>query len=216
MKMSPWTYFRRTYLPYIFAYTAKWCARIIFWTCRKEIQGLDNLLQTAKDHPCILMLWHNNLIIAPEVLYNYANTFVYSAFISNSRDGEPLAILAQSYRQGRALRVPHNQRHTALHAMISRLKEQKEIMVITPDGPRGPKHVVKPGVALAAKASGAHIVPFMWSASSLWRLNTWDAMKIPKPFSKITVNFGTPRLLEEHLSEQEAVSICADMLSNGK
>lgn len=206
MKFAPITYFNRNILPYIIAYTAKWTARIILWTCKKEVHGIDTFVKTAKTNPCILMLWHNNMIIAPEILYWNAPSLIYSAFISNSRDGKPLALLAESYRQGRAQRVPHNQRHAALHTMIQRLRDHKEVAIITPDGPRGPKHVLKPGVALAAKASGAHVVPFTWTASSHWELPTWDAMKVPKPFSHVIVHLGEPFLIDQHDSEETAIA----------
>lgn len=213
MSLSPMRYFRKNILPYIIAYTAKWCMRVIFWTCKKEVHGLDAFVKTAKEHPCILMLWHNNLIIVPEIVHTFANQYIFTAFISNSRDGEPLAILTNSYRIGRVLRVPHNQRHAALHAMISRLRDHKEIIVVTPDGPRGPKYVVKPGIVMAAKATGAHVVPFEWIASKHWELGTWDAMKIPKPFSKIVVTFGEAIVLGDEVKEEEALEVLQKALA---
>lgn len=210
MKFAPWSYFKRNIFPYILAYSVKWTLKIILWTCKKEIRGLDTFIKTGKAHPCILMLWHNNLVIAPEILNSFAPNFLYAAFISNSRDGEPLAILTESYILGRAQRVPHNNRHAALHAMINTLREQNEIAVITPDGPRGPKYVLKPGVVMAAKAADAYVVPFRWTASKLWELNTWDGMKIPKPFSQITVTFD-PAI---HLPQEQSQEVSIDLLSN--
>ena len=52
-------------------------AEIIFWTCKKEVHGLDAFVKTAKEHPCILMLWHNNLIIVPEIVHTFANQFIF-------------------------------------------------------------------------------------------------------------------------------------------
>ena len=103
--------------------------------------------------------------------------------------------------------MPHNQRHAALHAMISRLRDHKEIIVVTPDGPRGPKYVVKPGIVMAAKATGAHWCPSSWTASKHWELGTWDAMKIPKPFSKIVVTFGEAIVLGEEVKEEVALEV---------
>lgn len=145
------------------------------------------------------MLWHSKLILISEILNSNAAQFIYTAFISKSRDGDPLACLAESYPSGRAMRVPHNARHHALSQMIHSIKEKGEIIIITPDGPRGPKHIVKPGVILAARETEAYIFPFSWKAQRYWQLKTWDQMKIPKPFTKIDVSFGNPvRLPKDH------------------
>ena len=39
------------------------------------------------------------------------------------------------------------------------------------------------------------IVPITANASAEWRLPTWDRMRIPKPFARVHVVFGTPILL---------------------
>lgn len=186
---------KRYWLPYIFAYSAKIAIRLLVKSCKVKIQGLNTFIKTAEKKPCMLMLWHNRLIIIPEILNSNASQFIYTAFISKSRDGDPLAFLAESYTNGRALRVPHNTRHLALSQMIESLKEKNEIIIITPDGPRGPRFVVKPGIVLAAKETGASIFPLSWNAKRYWQLNTWDHMKIPKPFTTIHVVFGEPILI---------------------
>lgn len=184
--------FKHRWLPYIIAYTAKHSLRLILRTCRLEVHGLADFVATAQTSPCIVMLWHNTLPAIPEILYKFAPQFTYTAFISKSRDGEPLALLTESYKIGRALRVPHNARHHALNTMIHHLKNRREVMIITPDGPRGPRYVMKPGISLAAREAAAKIVPFSWQSDRCWILNTWDQMRIPKPFSKLKITFGTP------------------------
>lgn len=197
---------KRRWLPYLIAYSAKISMRLLLCTCRVRIRGLDAFTETAKNSPCILMLWHNRLVVVSEILNAYTSRFVYTAFISKSRDGDPLARLAESYSRGKALRVPHNARHRALHQMIGALKEKKEIVLITPDGPRGPRHVVKPGIIVAAKEAKAQIVPFSWQAKRFWQLNTWDQMKIPKPFTTVNIAFGPAIALQgsEEDFEKEA------------
>jgi lysophospholipid acyltransferase (LPLAT)-like uncharacterized protein len=63
-------------------------------------------------------------------------------------------------------------------------------MVITPDGPKGPREVVKSGVAHLAILSGAPVMPLAVHPSSYWRLKSWDQMIIPKPFSKVSIKSG--------------------------
>lgn len=177
-------------MPYIIAYFGKYLVRLILFTCRVRVQGLQEFVHIAEKHQCILMLWHDRLVIVAEILRKNVPQFIYTAFISKSCDGEALAIFSLSYRFGRVIRVSHCARHLALTQVIHNLKENREIMIMTPDGPKGPRHVVKPGIALASKESDAKIIPFSWSADKYWSLSTWDKMMIPKPFSKICVHFG--------------------------
>lgn len=189
---SSWQSFKRRWFPKLFAWTAKALVKAILATCRKNVHGIERFVATAGSNPCLLMLWHNKLVIISEILNASASQFIYTAFISKSRDGDPLAALAESYKAGRALRVPHNGRHLALGQMIGELKNRSSIYIITPDGPRGPALSVKPGTALAARESSAMIVPFTWHSDRFWELNTWDKMQIPKPFSTIDIYFGEP------------------------
>ncbi|HEV8052019.1 MAG TPA: DUF374 domain-containing protein [Parachlamydiaceae bacterium] len=192
MLKKSWLHVKRRWLPYLLAYSAKIVIRAVVKTCRIQIKGLQTFIETAEKQPCILMLWHNKLVLVSEILNSHASQFIYTAFISKSRDGDPLAILAESYSIGRVLRVPHNARHLALNQLIDSLKNKGEIIVITPDGPRGPPLVVKPGIILAARESEASVIPFSWQAKHFWQLKTWDRMKIPKPFTTIDVVFGKP------------------------
>lgn len=182
----------RKFVPYVLAYLAKLTMKFIFFTCRVEIKGLEHFIRAAERERCILMLWHNRLGLVPEILLRYAPQFQYVAFVSNSRDGEVLSILTHSYAAGRAIRVPSHIRHHALKVSIDCLKAGKEVLIFTPDGPRGPRYRVKAGISLAARSASAHVIPLTWKASRFWRLKTWDGFILPKPFSRLQVELGEP------------------------
>jgi lysophospholipid acyltransferase (LPLAT)-like uncharacterized protein len=216
-------------LPHIIVYFAKMAMRVLLFTCKVEIEGLDQFVKTAKKERCMITLWHNRLAIMPEILKKYASQFVYCAFISKSRDGELLAILAKSYTMGRTLRVSHNHRRKALNDLINQLKKGEEIMVVTPDGPRGPRYQVKAGAVIAAKEAEASIIPVSWSSSRFFQLKSWDKLMLPKPFSKIIVVFGDPlnldkdsNLVGEHKSLLKQsllhldIQVCAAVSSNSE
>jgi lysophospholipid acyltransferase (LPLAT)-like uncharacterized protein len=192
MLKHQWKKIKRGLLSYSYAYVGKYLLRVLFWTCRTKIEGIERFVKHASEEKCILMLWHNRLSMVAEILNKHAPQFIYTAFISKSRDGEPLAILASSYKSGKTIRVPHNARHRALKQVIVSLKTHQEVIVITPDGPRGPRYQVKPGIALAAKETQATIVPFSWKADRYWELKTWDGLRFPKPFANIQVVLGEP------------------------
>lgn len=90
---------------------------------------------------------------------------------------------------------------------------------ITVDGPKGPRRKVKLGILIIAQKTGAHILPITASYNNCWEFNSWDRFKIPKPFSKIAINYGTvyhlknaqgdltedALLLEEHINRTENI-----------
>ena len=77
----------------------------------------------------------------------------------------------------------------ALLGLKSQL-EQGNLVAFTIDGPRGPKYVAKPGPVLLSRASAFPMAAFYVALSHAWVLNTWDALLIPKPFSKALVRFS--------------------------
>lgn len=60
------------------------------------------------------------------------------------------------------------------------------------DGPTGPIGKVKPGIIKMALETNATIVPFYTFADKAWFFNSWDRFMLPKPFSKVTILFGSP------------------------
>jgi lysophospholipid acyltransferase (LPLAT)-like uncharacterized protein len=79
----------------------------------------------------------------------------------------------------------------ALRGMLRAARAGRNI-VFTPDGPRGPAGVVKDGVIFTAQAAGLPIVPMGFAAKKYKRLNSWDRMVIPMPFSKGVIVYGEP------------------------
>jgi lysophospholipid acyltransferase (LPLAT)-like uncharacterized protein len=181
---------KQKWVSYLLARVVKVSIKALLFTCRIQVSGMDHFVKAASNNKCILMLWHNRLTLVAEIMTRYAPQFKYAAVISNSRDAEILASYTNSFSVGRTIRVPHNARAKVLQTMVKQLKTGNEVIIITPDGPRGPAMKVKPGVAFAAKEASANIIPFSWNASSVWRFKTWDKLMLPKPFSTITVKLG--------------------------
>ena len=123
---------------YCIAKIGKAITQLLFWTCRLEIEGLEQFCQIARSGKCMVMLWHNRLALAPSILYRFTPQFIFAALISASRDGDMLTTVVKSYKQGRVIKVPHQARYQALKELIRSIEEEKQIVIITPDGPRGP------------------------------------------------------------------------------
>ncbi|MGH7701883.1 MAG: glycosyltransferase N-terminal domain-containing protein, partial [Gemmatimonadales bacterium] len=65
-------------------------------------------------------------------------------------------------------------------------------VAFTPDGPRGPRRELKPGVVVAAQRGPGVIVPLHAEAARAWRLGSWDHFMVPKPFSRVAIVYGAP------------------------
>ena len=162
-------------------------------TLRVEVVGAENLAQAAAEGPSVLMLWHNRLLLSLYCMQEHGRHLKFAAVISNSRDGGLLTgVLDRLKPMMRAIRVPAAAKHRALKEMLDVLKENKRVLVVTPDGPRGPLYKTKPGALVAAEATGAKIVLMTWTCNRYWTLGSWDHLMIPKPFSKIRIVYGQP------------------------
>lgn len=192
---------------FLIARTSKFLMSLLLRTCRIHVEGVDHFLKIADREKCMLILWHNRLAIIPFILNRYTPNRFYAAVISGSRDGELLNAIVQSFKYGRSIKVPHQARFQALQEMIRNVEEKRHIVVITPDGPRGPKYQVKQGVAIAALETKAYLVTIDWTANRFWEFNTWDRLRLPKPFTTISCKFLPPFRLEDSLSLEEAKTL---------
>ena len=63
-------------------------------------------------------------------------------------------------------------------------------VVITPDGPRGPRRQAAPGVAQLAALSGAPVLPIGAQTTQRRVLGSWDRMVLPLPFGRGVIVCG--------------------------
>ncbi len=135
----------------------------------------------------ILCLWHNAIFYFLPVL----GPLGYAGMISRSRDGDDVAWIAERFGLKPVRGSPKEGGSSALREMLRLLAEGRHV-VITPDGPTGPRYALKPGVTALARKRGVPIVPLAFSAPRRWEFNTWDRMKVPKPFSRTVILAGPP------------------------
>jgi hypothetical protein len=109
--------------------------------------------------------------------------------VSRSFDGEYIARTIERFGFAAVRGSSSRGGATALLGLQTQL-ERNNPVVFTIDGPRGPKYIAKPGAVLLSRASTVPISAFYVALSDAWVLNTWDALMIPKPFSKALVRFS--------------------------
>jgi lysophospholipid acyltransferase (LPLAT)-like uncharacterized protein len=77
-------------------------------------------------------------------------------------------------------------------------------IVITPDGPRGPRRKMKPGAVYVATQTGRPISAGAYACRRAWRIPAdWTDFVIPKPFTTIYVVTGTPFYVPPDLTRDQ-------------
>jgi lysophospholipid acyltransferase (LPLAT)-like uncharacterized protein len=81
-------------------------------------------------------------------------------------------------------------------------------IVMTPDGPRGPRRTTKPGVIYIASRSGRSIVPTAFAAVRAWEIpGSWTTLSIPKPFTTVYALSAPPIAISNEASDDELAEI---------
>jgi lysophospholipid acyltransferase (LPLAT)-like uncharacterized protein len=89
----------------------------------------------------------------------------------------------------RSVRGSSGRRGTSAINELQEKLERGANVAITPDGPRGPAKKFKNGVSVLALRSKADVFLIAIKYKNFWTLNTWDKFCIPKPFSKVIVDY---------------------------
>jgi len=145
----------------------------------------------AKKKPFVFALWHGELL--PLVMWHRFQGV--KILISEHRDGEMIARIINRFGFPAIRGSTTRGGARALLAMCDWLASGGEVAV-TPDGPRGPARTFASGAIVAAHRVGAPIVAVGVSASSAWRLRSWDGFMIPKPFARVVVAYSDPIYVE--------------------
>ena len=166
-------------------WTGYWFIRLIGPTLRVPISFEDGAQQTLDQHPLIGSFWHSCLIPATYICRNLG----VRVMSSNSYDGEYMGRIIHQFG---FVAVKGSSSRNAVRALLGLCRALADgwTVAFTLDGPRGPRHKVKPGPVALARSSGVPLTMFHAAVDKAWVLNTWDRLMIPVPFSRVLVRFG--------------------------
>ena len=80
-------------------------------------------------------------------------------------------------------------------ALFRLLRNDGRHITITPDGPRGPRRTMSPGVIYLASRLGIPIVCTGYGYHRAWRARSWDQFAIPRALTRGRAIFGPPLLV---------------------
>ena len=163
-----------------------WLVRLWIFTLRYRIVDRAGVLESPPEKPLLWVFWHNKLFVMPHLFERYFPGRLGAALASASKDGEIISAFLERFGI-RAIRGSSSRGGGRALIEMKRAIEAGYIMAITPDGPRGPRYSISPGVVKLAQITGGLILPIHVTYSSYWQLKTWDGFMIPKPFSRIHI-----------------------------
>jgi hypothetical protein len=157
-------------------------------TLRREILRRDREESLKRrEIGMIYSLWHGRMFF-PVYFFRGQKT---SILVSQSRDGELITGLLQILGQ-KVIRGSSSRGGARALVELCRRLEAGQDVALTPDGPRGPRHRVQPGIIGLASRTGAPILPIAFGASRKKTFQSWDRFSLPLPFSRVALVFGPP------------------------
>lgn len=162
-------------------------SRVWMSTLDYQITYYDPTCDVVHPHyrgPTVFAFWHE-YVLAPVYLRPHSRL---AMLVSRHEDAEIISQLG-SYVGFRVVRGSSNR------GGVGALKElfshgQKMNLVITPDGPRGPRRKFAQGPVYLASKLGLPLVLWGFGHDRPWRTPTWDQFAIPRPYTRCRVVVG--------------------------
>jgi hypothetical protein len=183
-----------------------WVIRLIGPTLRVCISYEGGAQETLGQRPLIGSFWHSCIIPATYICRNLG----VRVMSSNSYDGEYMGRIIHKFG---FVAVKGSSSRNAVRALLGLRRALAEgwTVAFTLDGPRGPRHKVKPGPVALARSSGVPLTMFHAAVDKAWVLNSWDRMMIPLPFSRVLLRFGKLIHVPENATEEDVERYTAEL-----
>jgi hypothetical protein len=130
--------------------------------------------------------------------------------VSSSKDGQVLVKLLEKWNFSFIRGSSSKGGKEVLEQIIETAKSN--IVLITPDGPRGPRLKFKAGAVVAAQR--AQVPLFFLKVkinSKKIFLKSWDKFELPLPFSRININISEPYEIPLEATREDINSVIANL-----
>jgi lysophospholipid acyltransferase (LPLAT)-like uncharacterized protein len=160
----------------------------------------------------VLAFWHGSMLLSWYI--HRGHDLV--ALISKSKDGDLLSNLLKYWNYTVVRGSSTEGGEIALGILIDYAKNNKSI-IITPDGPKGPRHKLKAGAVITAKKSGIPLILMGVGFKYKKHLSSWDKFEVPRLFSEAEIIYSDPIYVDHDLSYEETSEVirkCEESLNN--
>jgi lysophospholipid acyltransferase (LPLAT)-like uncharacterized protein len=164
----------------VLGWVGAWAVRLWVGTVRYRYQPLGPDVQPTRPGICeryIYAFWHEYLLLLAR---HYARPDVL-VLISQHADGQLIADTCRHLGFGLVRGSTTRGGVEAVRRMLH--TGGKFHLAITPDGPRGPRRQVQPGLIYVAARTGLPIIPIGLGFRRAWRMGSWDRFAVPRPWT---------------------------------
>jgi lysophospholipid acyltransferase (LPLAT)-like uncharacterized protein len=182
------------------AFFGTWMVRLLVGTLRYRYHSFGPVHDPYKIPPgerYLCIFWHENLLLPA---YYFARPDIL-VLIGQHADGQLIADICG--RLGFGL-IRGSTTRGGVEAVRQMLRVAEEAHVaITPDGPRGPRRQVQPGVVYLAARTGMPIIPMGIGYDRPWRMKSWDCFAVPRPWTKARCITGAEIIVPENADREQ-------------
>ncbi|MEX2581157.1 MAG: lysophospholipid acyltransferase family protein [Verrucomicrobiales bacterium] len=162
--------------------------RLFALTYRWRLHDPEGIATNPPEKPMIWTFWHNRIFAVPVLYRKYLGNRSGAILTSASGDGEIIAATVEQFGCATVRGSSSRRGATALLGLIDWIQDGYDVAIV-PDGPRGPRYRMGPGVIKLAETTGSLILPIRIEYGSKWTFDSWDRFQLPKPFSTVNVFF---------------------------
>lgn len=175
----------------------------------ERVLGDESLNLALKNHRAVIpCLWHQHLLLGVRYLLDKRALGLKLGFmVSPSVDGEAGAMAAERLG-GHVVRGSSSYTGArALRDFYLAVAKENISLLITPDGPRGPRYEAKSGALLIGQLAAKPIVPITYAANRIFKFRAWDRFILPLPFSRVVIAVGEPIQVPKVMKPQEVEAL---------
>ena len=162
--------------------------RLVFATIR--VRHATPIPAVLSQGPVLLALWHQQIFAVP-LLAKPNRPYALVGLMSPSADGQLTRTIAKHYGIGAAVGSSSSQSISGARQLVA-LAKRGHSLFLTPDGPRGPACIAKPGASELARLTKLPLVPCAAFVKGKLIFKSWDTFWLPLPFARITLAWGEP------------------------
>ena len=184
------------------AFVAYVMIKVLSWTWRIKFYPDDCLEKAAAVHDgaYLAAVWHENNMAAMFCHLNVKG----ATLVSRRNAGQILSLTIKRFGWDSIRGSRKKGGKEARDAMVAYLKSNKRPVALTVDGASGPRRKTKPGILNVALNSGVPIIPVVGLANRYWIIkNSWDQMRVPKPFATLVCAYGEARYPPKELQGED-------------
>ncbi|MGA9564540.1 MAG: lysophospholipid acyltransferase family protein [Candidatus Korobacteraceae bacterium] len=191
----------------VVAWAASAFISVVGRTLRIEFSWEDGSIGSMDNvYPGIYPFWHR-CVLGAMWIFRDRN---FAVLTSKSKDGEFIARVIRRFGYVPIRGSSSRGGQRGLLELDSFVKNGGGA-AFTIDGPRGPRFVAKKGPVLLARTTGIPITAFYVAMENPWVINSWDAMMIPKPFSRAYIRVARKIFVPPDATDEQLDTAYAEM-----